>query len=78
MAKPRKAQHGGRRAGSGRPAIYEDRGKISIVLENSHIRQLTDYAKASGVSRSLAVAQALRQMLGDPNPAKKARRARTS
>lgn len=57
--------HGGRRKGAGRPPIYKDRGKISVVMEQSLIRRAAKRAKQLGVSLSQAVAEAIRQWLGD-------------
>ena len=50
--------HGGKRAGAGRPAIYKDRGKISVVMEQRLIDRMTKRAEQLGVSLSQAVASA--------------------
>lgn len=57
--------HGGRRPGAGRPAIYKDRGKISVVMEQRLIDALERRAEQDGLSRSQVVAEALRKWLGN-------------
>ena len=50
---------GGRRPGAGRPAIYKDRAKISVVLEASLARWVEREAKRRQTSRSQLVAGAI-------------------
>jgi hypothetical protein len=59
----KKPQHGGAREAAGRPAIYRDRGKISVVMEQSLLDALDRRASAEGTSRSQVVAAALRKLL---------------
>lgn len=58
-----KRQHGGMRPGAGRPAIYSDRGKISVVMEQHIIDALDRHAARTKTSRSQVVAAALRTQL---------------
>lgn len=58
-----KKPHGGSRTGAGRPAIYQDRGKISVVMEQRLIDALDREAKKQQTSRSRVVAEALRKLL---------------
>ena len=55
----RKPTHGGRRPNAGRPAIYTDRAKISIVLESSLARWVAAEARRRKTSRSQLVAAAI-------------------
>lgn len=55
----RKSTHGGARTGAGRPAIYQDRGKISVVMEQKLIHAIDARAARDKTSRSQVVAAAL-------------------
>ncbi len=57
------AQHGGPRPGAGRPRMYKARGKISVVMEQSLIDRLADYANNHCVSISTAVQHAVEAWL---------------
>lgn len=59
----RKATHGGSRSRAGRPAIYRDRGKISVVMEQRLIDALDRESEKQHTSRSQVVAEALRKLL---------------
>ena len=50
---------GGRRPGAGRPTIYKDRAKISVVLEASLARWVKAEARRRQTSRSQLVAAAI-------------------
>lgn len=67
MAK--KAQHGGKRVGAGRPP--KEDGKTVVIaasVPEDVASGLDDYAKAQGVSRSKAVTEALRGLLKRKRP----------
>ena len=51
--------HGGRRKGAGRPAIYDDRIKLSVVMDRKLGDRITAYARTNDISISIAVQQAL-------------------
>jgi hypothetical protein len=63
MAK--KAQHGGKRKGAGRPP--KENGKavtIAVTVPDDLAASLDSFAKAKGWTRSKAVTEALRKLLG--------------
>ena len=59
---PKKKQqpaHGGRRKGAGRPRVYADRIKLSVVMDRKLGDRITAYARTNDISISIAVQQAL-------------------
>lgn len=63
--KPRKKQHGGKRPGAGRKVTDPDgpAQKVSLSLPAGLLEKLDERAAASGLTRSQAVAEAVRGFL---------------
>ena len=62
MAK--KKQHGGARAGSGRPAKYSSRTRgMAVTVPEDMIADLDDWAESRELSRSEAVVRAIGKLL---------------
>ncbi len=51
-AQKRKARHGGKRAGAGRPRLFRDPVRVALDLERSEVKTLTKIAEKQ--DRSLA------------------------
>ena len=51
--------HGGQRLSSGRPKLMDNRVKVSVTLDRTHLDTLDTYAKQHGVKRSEAVRRIL-------------------
>lgn len=62
----KKPPHGGRRTGAGRPRVYRDRAKISVVLEASLARWVKAEARRRQTSRSQLVAAAIERERDNP------------
>jgi hypothetical protein len=65
----KKKQHGGERAGAGRPAATPDEGlaiTIAVSVPSGLVDRLDAHAKRNSLSRSMAVTRAIRGFLDAP------------
>jgi len=62
--RPEKKQHGGPRPGAGRPAVYKQRAQFTITLDAALLARLDKRVEQAGLTRSVAVQEAIRTWLG--------------
>ena len=55
-------QHGGKRAGAGRPRKYRESARITVVVPIELVRKLDRWAERHDVNRSEAVVTALEKL----------------
>ena len=62
--------HGGRRRGAGRPRSHDEGLTVACgaAIPKSIVKRLDRMAKRKGVTRSTAICEAVRQMVGQAKP----------
>lgn len=63
MAK-QQPQHGGKRAGAGRPRKYATSDRVTVVVPHDLLSKIDRAAEKRGIKRSEAIVEALRRAFG--------------